>query len=239
MEFIHTAHREARLLNLRTAALAITAAALLFAASAPPLVYLLGSRAVPLEERAVDPATFPPETYSLLWARIGGAGEPQLPQLSTYTFLFRSRAPFNEPEPALRLALLATRPLLGARPRDVPVDRWRLIYGAAIIWVSRHWTPSQALAAVAQNSFFGHGFRGLHDASKGYFGRGVFDLSQAELAVLLVTARDPVLLNPWCHPAENRAAVTALLQRSQTAPPLPDSPLASLLPPPPGACPRG
>jgi hypothetical protein len=219
--------------------LVIAATALLFAAFAPPLIYLLASRSVPLEEHAVDPASFPPETYSLLWARIGGTGEPQLPRLSPYTFLFRGMAPFQEPEPALRLALLATRPLLGARPRDVPVERWRLIYAAAVIRVTRHWTPSQALAAVVQNSFFGQGFRGLHEASKGYFGRGVFELSQAELAVLLVSARSPVLRDPWCRPAENRAAVIELLQRRQAAPPLPDSPLASLLPPPPGACPRG
>ena len=178
------------------------------AALLPLLAYALGLTALPSDREAPSPAAFPPAALALLWLDLGGRGEPSLPRLGPYSLPSAAR---EAADPTLRLARRAARVLLdrsgsGARVASAGAFSLR----SATIWLSRHWSAPQALAALADAADCGHALYGLHEAARGYFGRPLAELSEAEIAVLVVAARSR-RFDPWCRPSEVEPAVHALL----------------------------
>jgi hypothetical protein len=179
----------------------------------------------------------PDEARALYWARIGGDGEAQLPEDASLRLLWRVYEASEAPDPALRLAMTATIPQL---PRSASSSKrlWRLRYAASIVWLSRHWTATQALSAVLERAHYGHRLTGLEAAARGYYGRNPAELTRGELASLVVTANRVVRFNPWCRRSENAEAVSQLLGRVAPAADEPTDPLTRLRPVPHGACPK-
>jgi len=103
----------------------------------------------------------------------------------------------------------------------------------AQLWVATFWSPSQRIAEIARQGYFGHGFHGVESAALAYFGRPAEQLSEAEVAALAFLTWSPSGTSPWCHRAifEKRASEWPSLAQISGA-----QMLANLLPAPPGAC---
>ncbi len=214
----------------------IVCAALALAA-VPWLIVRVLAVEVEFDEIGIRVESVPEEARALFWSRIGGEGEPRLPEGSSLGLLWSGYEAFAVPGPALRLAILASIEHVpsstGAFPR-----LWRLRFVASTIRLSRHWTATEALTAVLQRAHYGHGFRGLEAAAIGYFGHSSARLTRAELASLVVTANFVQKFNPWCRRSENAEAVSRLLARAETATAESADPLARLRPVPEGVCPK-
>jgi len=211
--------------------IALAGAALVLAAVPWLIVQALAVEPDALEVRV---EAVPDEARALYWVRIGGEGEPRLPEDSSPRLLWRANEVAEAPDPPLRLAMTATIPQV---PRRASGSKrlWRLRYAASIVWLSRHWTATEALTAVLERAHYGHGLIGLEAAALGYYGRKPAELTRAELASLVVTANRVVKLNPWCRRSENAEAVSRLLGRVEPTGETAD-PLARLRPVPHGAC---
>jgi hypothetical protein len=85
------------------------------------------------------------------------------------------------------------------------------------IWVSRHFSASQAVAYWASRAPGARGARGLDQASATLFGKSPNDIRTSQLALLLAVSWNPEGNDPWCYPAravELRArALQQLAQR--------------------------
>jgi hypothetical protein len=189
-------------------------AAVTAAISMPALGYVIGLTTLPSDTDAVDPARYPAAALTLLWTELGGRNEPLLPRLGPYTLLAASMR--GAPEPGRRLAVQAARALLDRRPEPGSILSW-LSLPTATVWVSRHWGALQALAAIAEAADCGHGLYGLHEAARGYFGRPLGELSEAELATLVVASRSR-RFDPWCRPGEVEPAVRSLIRLTGVEP---------------------
>jgi Transglycosylase len=138
---------------------------------------------------------------------------------------FERHLDFNRDWYATRLFLYRDNRLFSQRQFNVA--------GAiAQLWVSAFWSPSQRIAEIARQGYFGHGFQGVESAALGYFGRHAEQLSEAEVAALAFLTRSPGT-SPWCRRAtfERRASKVPSLAQVSAA-----QMLKNLLPAPPGAC---
>jgi membrane carboxypeptidase/penicillin-binding protein PbpC len=70
-----------------------------------------------------------------------------------------------------------------------------------IIWVSRHFSASQAAAYWASRAPGPRGARGLDQASNTLFGRSPDEITTAQLAQLLAVSWNPEHNDPWCYPS--------------------------------------
>jgi len=101
------------------------------------------------------------------------------------------------------------------------------------IWIGRNWSSREAISALLAAVGFGHGFRGLGAAARGYFGKTAESLNTHELAYLIVSMQGFSLGDPWCTPQRVSTRATALLARLSAE----DAGLpVTLLSPPPEAC---
>ena len=84
---------------------------------------------------------------------------------------------------------------------------------ALATWVSRHWTPEQALNTYAALAWLGDDRYGVTEGSAFLFGKDITELSVAETALLVATIRSPNRLSPLCHAERALQARNDLLQR--------------------------
>jgi hypothetical protein len=84
---------------------------------------------------------------------------------------------------------------------------------AASIWVSRNWNAEEALTTILHESYFGHDFKGIQQASQGYFGLAVDNLSISEGALLAGLVRQPQTNDPWCHARHANAFAKDLMTK--------------------------
>ena len=59
------------------------------------------------------------------------------------------------------------------------------------IWISQHWSVDECLCFLANKLYFGHGFRGINQAAKGFFQKNPADLSTDEICMLIAVTIDP------------------------------------------------
>lgn len=206
--------------------------------AAPWLVVQVLATGVDFDEVGVRVEAVPEEARALFWSRMGGEGEPRMPDDSSLQLL-RGAWLVNEkgeaPDPSLRLAMQVA---LFQTPRRSGVSRkrWNFKWAVNAAWLSRHWTAAQALSVLLERADYGLSSKGLRAAALGYFNREPDGLSRAELASLIVAANRS--LSPWCRPGENAAAVTKLLGRVESETAGPRDILVQTLPVPKGACPK-
>jgi hypothetical protein len=90
--------------------------------------------------------------------------------------------------------------------------RWVFASMATGAWVSRHWTKKELVQSLATLADFGLGWRGAENASRGYFGKPLSDVTLPQAALLagyigsvgrgdLGTAN--TWWDPWCAPVYN------------------------------------
>jgi hypothetical protein len=102
-------------------------------------------------------------------------------------------------------SLQASRFLVDETPMRDP--RYAPAQLLARTWVEYRWTHDEALAEIALRSHFGHGFVGVHEAARGYFGIPAEALSVAQVAALVAITWAPSGRSPWCHPDRLLAAI--------------------------------
>lgn len=222
----------------------LSAAALFIVAilAAPALLYAYGVGTLPDDRQAVPQdrvATHVSRTY---WQYLGGAGEPVIPARNPYSFLWEYLQIIRDSEGRIvgsaehKLTELASRALLLRQPpqsQPLSVANLQLPAASAYVWVSRHWSANEAIATMLMTSDFGHGFRGMEQASEGYFGVPAQSLDEPQMYVLFIAAKSPKTLDPWCNPGR----LVQFFARSQLFEGMsvtPDS--INLLPAPPNAC---
>ena len=128
----------------------------------------------------------------------------------------------------------AAKHLLSRDERRIPQLRWHVAGIVAACWISSAWSAEEALTEIAQQSYYGHGFGGIHAASAGYFGKPVAELAPAQIAALVVIAEAPTRLSPWCNPSALSQRAADLEKRIGEF--TPNQLLEDLSPTPQGAC---
>jgi hypothetical protein len=158
--------------------------------------YWLGSR--DLGEFEPSAATYPEEARLALWRAEGGTGAPAFPRYSAtgYAWNVLHRLDVEDragPGQRILQQLAVSRGL-----RD---GRWHQNLRkefAAVVRASR-WTSTQILDSLLDAMYFGGDARGLRAGANRLFGQDPDTLSRAELDLLMVVARAPGYLDPWCH----------------------------------------
>ena len=79
--------------------------------------------------------------------------------------------------------------------------------------LDRTWSKQQILRMYLDDGYYGHGFYGLTDASKGYFGVRPADLSWAQASLLAGLFQAPSAYDPVKHPDAARARQAHVLDR--------------------------
>ena len=173
----------------------------------PLALYLWGYSKLP-ENRLPQSLEVPQLAQELLWKDLGGSGQPQLAAENPYSYLFQLAR--NNPDLSnLRVSGLAADALLSREGH--PKRQGHLVNASAGIWISRNWTASDALSAILNSAYFGHGFVGLYEASKGYYGVAPQELSELDMAQIIVLAKAPSKYDPWCSYDRNILRVKRLL----------------------------
>jgi transglycosylase-like protein len=83
------------------------------------------------------------------------------------------------------------------------------------IWISKHWTAEQTTNYILDSIYWGHEFRGIVAASKGYFGVQPQELSKEEIVFLAGIVRRPAGYDPWCDPEHTKEATKRFLQDAE------------------------
>jgi membrane carboxypeptidase/penicillin-binding protein PbpC len=73
---------------------------------------------------------------------------------------------------------------------------WQITWLAVSEWISRNWDIDQFLSFISNRSYYGNGYFGLVEASKGYFGKSPKELNDDEICMLIATTRNPAQDNP-------------------------------------------
>jgi membrane peptidoglycan carboxypeptidase len=79
--------------------------------------------------------------------------------------------------------------------------------------LDRTWSKQQILRMYVDDGYYGHGFYGLTDAARGYFGVRPADLTWAQASVLAGLFQAPSAYDPIAHPAAARARQAHVLDR--------------------------
>ncbi|WP_375768532.1 transglycosylase domain-containing protein [Archangium gephyra] len=106
---------------------------------------------------------------------------------------------------------LASRP----RPERAPMLNWHLHGFALSVWISRHWTAEEVMAAYAESASFGRGHIGLDAAARSYFGKEPTRLALHETALLAGLTQAPARYDPLCRPEAALARREVVLSRLQ------------------------
>ncbi len=112
------------------------------------------------------------------------------------------------------------RVLLPERVRRTPAMRRHL--AEVVLWfrIVQRWTPSQAVDATLERTYFGRGAWGLDQAAQAYFRRSATSLDQGQTLALLVLARGPEFYDPLYkqHRFQTRYLELARRTKVQTPP---------------------
>ena len=109
---------------------------------------------------------------------------------------------------------------------------------ATAAWLTRSWTKAELVDTLAARGEFGSSWRGADAAARGYFGRGVGELSPSQAALLAGLIGDR-RTDPWCGAGAAASIRHRILERMRdnlaiddTAFSLADSEPIELGPPP-------
>ena len=221
-------------------ALGLAALAGFTIAAAPLVLYWYGLSRIPGERFEVGAPSVPDAAVMLLWASLGGTEQPALTPETPYGFVWdiyvsSTGSELERAGAPQQLANLAARAILprGTRLRG-GMAVWHLARASAVVWATRHWSPTQAASAWLNQASFGHGIVGLQAAAAAYFGQPPEQLNRTQHAMLIATIASRKLdvfgktyPDPWCSldeivaemqklGLENRAAANAV--RIQSAP---------------------
>jgi hypothetical protein len=203
-------------------------------AATPWALYAYGLRVLPADSSpSREPS--PNVVMQLQWLSLAKTTTMHMEPMSPWTWF---KVVSNDPNAfpaghqvagyAARLVLNRASPEIGTKLKQ------HLQNAAVTTWISRTWTTEEAVRTILAESYFGHGFHGLREATQGYFGRPPEGLSASEAAVVVTVSQSPSYLSPWCNPERSLDHAKRLLARIQ-----PDAKFAPrLLPAPPGACKR-
>jgi hypothetical protein len=195
-------------------------------------LYAYGLNALP-SDTSPDREPVPLVALQALWVSVTETTSMVMEPLSPWNwvraFTIEGQKAFP---PSARVASYAARFLLARNHDLLPGFSSQIKRSSASIWVSRNWKAEEALATILNESYFGHGFRGIKQAVRGYFGLPVEALSVSEAALLAGLIRSPIANDPWCYPQHSNALAEALMVKQNLTTRL--SP--RLLPAPAGAC---
>ena len=92
---------------------------------------------------------------------------------------------------------MASRRLIAESKKDKfrPLD-WQITWLAVSEWISRNWDIDQCLSFISNRHYYGNGYFGLVEASKGYFGKAPEELNTDEICMLIATTWGPTRYNP-------------------------------------------
>ncbi len=96
---------------------------------------------------------------------------------------------------------------------------WHVNFFLASAWVGLRWSEKEKLSTILHEQGYGpHAeWRGLEQASQGFFGAPASDLSIPEVAVLVVNLRAFSNYEPWCSRDLVKEKVLKLLERYKQA----------------------
>ncbi len=164
-------------------------------------LYRQGLRTLPADYSYIDALPAYERFNTSLWISEAGNIPIRMQRISHYSYLgsmlFSPKEPDKEREKERRkgwyIASLAARILITDTIKNsiaFSLD-WHLAQYSATVWVSRHIPAEECLKLIADKSYFGHGYYGVANAAKGYFGKDPNDLSVDEASYLLVMMRNP------------------------------------------------
>jgi hypothetical protein len=141
-----------------------------------------------------------------LWAyEFRGDGEPQLrPMFPFFVTLF-----IRDGEAPRGLAAGVAR-FYGKPERQL---HYMLHQAALATWISRNWSPDDAINTYAAHLWMGADTVGAESGASLLFAKPVAELTIAEAALLVATARSPMALSPPCHPERAIEARRDVLER--------------------------
>lgn len=188
-------------------------------------LYFYGLSLVP----APGPATAPPPPPALaaaIWARFDGSA-PDVEAMTPWTFVqlrvCRALASRADDRDAAREACIRQHPgveVAGAVATDHVLHhglrrslRGEIGQVATAAWLTRHWTRDDLVRQIAGDGDFGHGWRGVDAAARGYFDRAPGALTADQSALLAALIGGAPRGDPWCHPETARAARNHVLER--------------------------
>ena len=219
----------------------VIAVVLVVIASGPIGLYFYGLQSVPDDRQPIITRDIPTPVIDAYWQFLGGTGSAAVSRYGPHgfwaemIFLLMTYDSGTRPNAKYQLLSEAARSVMLRRPRYSHPKNWHLGNASAFIWISRHWSAEDAVSTVLLDGFFGHGFFGAQDASIGYFGKPLADLSEAQLVHLFIILRAPSRLDLWCNLDRNREISGNHTARQGNQIPL--TPLG-VTPVPPGACER-
>jgi membrane peptidoglycan carboxypeptidase len=79
--------------------------------------------------------------------------------------------------------------------------------------IDRTYTKDQVLQMYLNAAYFGHGYYGIQDAARGYFGLSPSQLSWGQASMLAGLVQAPSLMDPLVHPAAARVRQGHVLDR--------------------------
>ncbi len=210
-------------------------------ASIPIALYFHGLQSVPEDREPLMSRNTPTPVVDTYWRFLGGTGSATVSKHSPHGFwaemiyLLITYDSGTQPNAESQLLSETARVVMFRRPQNSRPKNWRLGEMSAFIWISRHWSAEEAVSTVLLDGFFGHGFFGAEDASIGYFGKPLADLSETQLVHLFIILRAPSRLDLWCNLDKNREISGKHIAKQGNQIPL--TPLG-VTPVPPGACER-
>lgn len=179
-------------------------------ASVPIALYFYGLQSVPEDRQPLMSRNIPTPVVGTYWRFLGGTGSATVSKHSPHGFwaeriyLLMTYDSRTQPNAEYQLLSEAARVIMFRQSPDSHPKNWHLRNASAFIWVSRHWSAEDAVSTVLLDGFFGHGFFGAEDASIGYFGKPLADLSETQLVHLFIILRAPSRLDLWCNLDRNR-----------------------------------
>lgn len=182
----------------------------------PQYLYLSGLKGVPENRQPLHDPLLSAGSKRTYWRFLGGEHPAEISPRSPHGFIIDFFWPASDLETHrfwradYRLLSEAARLVMF---REEFSGDWHLSNAAASIWISRNWTADEALSTVLLESYYGHGFHGVADAAKGYFGAELPDLTDAQLLSLLVIRAAPTKYEPWCNPEFHRERYEVFAER--------------------------
>lgn len=177
-------------------------------------LYLYGLQDLPADTAPVR-EWIPPVVKHTFWVAEAQSPEMVMPSLSPLDWVRMIVTRDHVLPHGYGVASISARLLLARNPdgaRQGP-DRRLVSWWAATIWVSHHWTAEEAVSTILNTGYFGHGWRGIHQAAQGYFRLSPAQLSVSEAALLAVVFRSPDRYDPWRRPDRVHDRARKLVRR--------------------------
>lgn len=111
-----------------------------------------------------------------------------------YEFLSKRRVGGRDSD---SIVYMASRILIaGSKKESFKHLDWQITWLAVSEWISRNWDIDQCLSFISNRSYYGNGYYGLVEASKGYFSKTPEELNTDEICMLIATTWGPTRYNP-------------------------------------------